>query len=625
MVELKIDSKKKTPVAKQWHACMISQQRNKSEIEIYPACDSVIGDWTFSIETATDDKPLKYKSVEITILFNPWSKDDQCYYKDEKDLEEYILNPLGRQFKGSYRDYYSVPWEYGQFEKDILDICITLVEKAFNGTINSKMSDPVEVSRGITRMVNSSDGDQGVLQGKWGKPYTGGKKPSEFSKSDDILRDWKKSGYKPVKYAQCWVFSALTTAVCRAVGLPCRSVTCFSSAHDTDNDTIIDTYFGASGEDKHGDSIWNFHVWNECYFKRPDLGSGNQYDGWQVIDSTPQESSHGAYQCGPCPVAAVKEGDVQPENVRFDAKFVFAEVNADRFMFLKLSPYSTLLMDIMTDVVGREIVTKQINRIQGESVKHNYKYKEFSRKEHEAVLTARNGEYEFERMWKNIAVDILDPGAVMVGQDVEFNVKVEMLREQFNPNPELFTNPDERTIGLVVVGVRVETYTGRIEGSIKTDAFEKEFTLRPGQEKRIPLKLEAGEYEEHLTEDAMLSVVAIVRCNSGDMFVAENRFRFRRPDIEMEVPEKAKVGETVPVKLSFKNPLHRPLTDCVLYIDMSHSERQTIPESDVRPGQEWKENVKVTVKKEGWNLVTAIFSCDQLDDISYFSYIWAEE
>ena len=34
-------------------------------------------------------------------------------------------------------------------------------------------------------------------------------------------------------------------------------------------------------------SCRNFHVWNEAWFKRPDLPDG--YDGWQVIDCCPQD------------------------------------------------------------------------------------------------------------------------------------------------------------------------------------------------------------------------------------------------------------------------------------------------------------------------------------------------
>ena len=35
----------------------------------------------------------------------------------------------------------------------------------------------------------------------------------------------------------------------------------------------------------------NFHVWNESWFKRPDLPDG--HDGWQAHDATPQETSEG--------------------------------------------------------------------------------------------------------------------------------------------------------------------------------------------------------------------------------------------------------------------------------------------------------------------------------------------
>ena len=35
----------------------------------------------------------------------------------------------------------------------------------------------------------------------------------------------------------------------------------------------------------------NFHVWNESWFRRPDLPDG--YDGWQAHDATPQELSEG--------------------------------------------------------------------------------------------------------------------------------------------------------------------------------------------------------------------------------------------------------------------------------------------------------------------------------------------
>lgn len=85
--------------------------------------------------------------------------------------------------------------------------------------------------------------------------------------------------------------------VCRALGLPCRSVTNFVSAHDTNGSLTVDKFFDEEGNEleKHErpdggtDSIWNYHVWNDVWMARPDLPSG--YGGWQAIDATPQEES----------------------------------------------------------------------------------------------------------------------------------------------------------------------------------------------------------------------------------------------------------------------------------------------------------------------------------------------
>ncbi|KAK3086757.1 hypothetical protein FSP39_022876 [Pinctada imbricata] len=175
-----------------------------------------------------------------------------------------------------------------------------------------------------------------VLEGNWTGNYEGGEKPTHWNGSDAILERYAETG-KIVKFGQCWVFSAVTVTVCRALGIPCKSVTCIGSAHDTDDSTCIDEYYAENEEgdmekSKYytSDSIWNFHVWNEIFVKRSDLHD-RTFDGWQVIDATPQEETSenlfkGAYACGPASVMAIKKGLC---NRGFDAKFIFAEVNAD--------------------------------------------------------------------------------------------------------------------------------------------------------------------------------------------------------------------------------------------------------------------------------------------------------
>jgi hypothetical protein len=81
-----------------------------------------------------------------------------------------------------------------------------------------------------------------------------------------------------------------------------------------------------------GDSIWNFHVWTECWFRRSDLASAhdtmNRAAGnWQVIDATPQEPSvSGRYELGPTQVGLIRSGET---SYSYDMRFVYSEVNAD--------------------------------------------------------------------------------------------------------------------------------------------------------------------------------------------------------------------------------------------------------------------------------------------------------
>jgi hypothetical protein len=126
-------------------------------------------------------------------------------------------------------------------------------------------------------------------------------------------------------------------------------VTNYQSAHDTHKSLTVDRFFSTNLDpldDRNRDSIWNFHTWTEVWMQREDLPNG--YDGWQVIDATPQEISSGLFRCGPASVLAVKRGQIQypygESNltalfkelmfflfffVFIDTGFVYAEVNAD--------------------------------------------------------------------------------------------------------------------------------------------------------------------------------------------------------------------------------------------------------------------------------------------------------
>ena len=75
--------------------------------------------------------------------------------------------------------------------------------------------------------VNGND-DNGVISGNWSGSYTGGRDPRNWNGSVEILKEWKRSGFRPVRYGQCWVFAGtLNTGTLRrwaVVGGPRRVI-----------------------------------------------------------------------------------------------------------------------------------------------------------------------------------------------------------------------------------------------------------------------------------------------------------------------------------------------------------------------------------------------------------------
>uniref|UniRef100_A0A8C6WI55 Protein-glutamine gamma-glutamyltransferase 2 n=1 Tax=Neogobius melanostomus TaxID=47308 RepID=A0A8C6WI55_9GOBI len=300
--------------------------------------------------------------------------DDSVYMENEEKIQEYVLNERGVIFKGSGNYISPMFWDYGQLEDDMVEIALTLLYVSPEHLADplkdeAARCDPIYVSRVISRMINSN-GDRGVLEGRWKGPYIGGMSPAHWSGSYPILKRWYNIGCHPVKFGQCWVFAGVMCSVMRALGIPCRVITNYESAHDCDKNLTIDVYHADWGvkEIPSPDSIWNFHVWCEGWMKRPDLSP--EFDGWQVVDPTPQELSGGAHQCGPAPVKAILNGNT---DLDYDVPFVFAEVNADCIDYLDGSKKT-----ISTDSrrVGQNISTKSVGSNKRWDITSHYKHKE---------------------------------------------------------------------------------------------------------------------------------------------------------------------------------------------------------------------------------------------------------
>lgn len=242
------------------------------------------------------DEYRKQLAAKVYLLFNPWCKDDTVYMESEEEKAEYVLNDVGYLYYGTSRYLGKMHWNFGQFDEDVFKCVLYLLEEHLDV---EHRNNSVVMSRKMSAAVNVQD-DGGVLHGRWDGEYTDGAKPTSWQGSVAILEQYMNTK-ETVKYGQCWVFSGVLTTVMRCLGIPTRSVTNFSSAHDTDRSVTIDECVDENDDmidELNYDSVWNFHVWNDCWMARPDLPVG--FGGWQAIDATPQETSEGWYYIRSC-------------------------------------------------------------------------------------------------------------------------------------------------------------------------------------------------------------------------------------------------------------------------------------------------------------------------------------
>lgn len=91
----------------------------------------------------------------------------------------------------------------------------------------------------------------------------------------------------------------------------------------------------------------------------------------------------GVYCCGPIPLKAIKEGEL---TYKYDAPFVFAEVNADVHTFMKRKDGTT--KKIISSVhVGLKISTKSVGSDRREDITHLYKYPEGRELHYDTTVT----------------------------------------------------------------------------------------------------------------------------------------------------------------------------------------------------------------------------------------------
>ncbi|CAL1532742.1 unnamed protein product [Lymnaea stagnalis] len=587
---------------KEWKASIKSKKDKALKVSITAPPSCFIGKWNVKIDVVRDSNIYRLELADpIYVIFNPWCKDDTVYMADANLLKEYVLNETGQIYYGSQSAVAPRPWNFGQFESCVLEVAIYLLDSSeLKWPVRGS---PVSVVRKISALVNSAD-DSGVLTGNWSGDYSDGRSPLSWTGSAAILEEFWKSK-RPVKYGQCWVFSGLSTTICRTLGIPARSVSNFQSAHDSDGSITIDFHYTSKGElddSVKNDSIWNFHVWNEAWMSRPELTSG--YGGWQAFDATPQETSEGVYCCGPVPVAAIKLGEV---TLPYDGPFVFAEVNADRVHWKKNKLGQWECISIDKNAVGKKMSTKAANSNEREDVTSNYKPEEGSAEERAAVLRANQTGSNRKDIYKQ------KPG------DVDFNLVQDRKETLVGDNFQLKLKMSNKTSNKRTVSGRMEVrtmyYTGVLADLVKSVVFtDVDVSSNPG---KIEIEIEAkeGDYSAKLRDCCMLDVTiwAVVK-ETEQYFVKKEDFRLLKPNLAIKAPSSVKLGEEFDAEVSFTNPLNQPLTKCFLVVDGLAQSRE-ISQSKVSAKSNFTAKITIKPTKKGNCQLIVIFNSQPLEDI----------
>ncbi|NXA48099.1 TGM4 glutamyltransferase, partial [Nothocercus julius] len=613
-----------------WRATITTSSSKECLVAVTSSPNAIVG--KYSLKVVTGSNSYKPENDAVYLLFNPWCQEDTVFMAGDAEKNEYVLNDMGYIYVGSADYIRGRPWNFGQFEELILDSCMYLLDQS--KLKPNARRDPVLVSRAMSALVNAND-DRGVLMGNWSGVYTGGTSPLVWIGSVAILQQYYKTK-QPVCYGQCWVFSGVLTTVMRCLGIPARSVSNFDSAHDTQEDLRVDIFLNENREPLSNltlDSIWNFHVWNDAWMKRPDLPAG--FDGWQAIDSTPQEQSQGVFQCGPSPLKAVLEGHVY---VNFDSKFVYAEVNADK-VYWKVNnvngqnKYTKLA--VVTNAAGKHISTKAVGQNRREDITVQYKYPEGSLQERRSMQTATSflsGSGSGTRYASAIV-----PRARM-REDVspsprdhdEEPPKPEVQLEITSKNPLYPGNPIDldiiaktfapksQTINLSA-SCQLQSYIGQIKANI--GCIKETIKLESKSEAQIPLKIAADKYMGMLAsvgDEDLIKVTVIAEIEGTDKkFIKDMSLTFQYPSITVEMPATAKVDEEFSCAFVFKNTLSMALRDCKLCVEgLGMFKMTSFDEGDIEPGRIIKSKIICTPKRAGEKKIVATLASIQVKGIS---------
>ncbi|KAM4032130.1 protein 4.2-like [Anomaloglossus baeobatrachus] len=559
-----------------WSARVVDCVQGKWKVSITSPADAIIGYYSIFIKL---NNGIVEDLGEFMMLFNPWCEDDQVYLYNEAERQEFVLSEDGIIYLGTESSAQPHPWHFGQFEEGIPEMCLKFLSMSPRYQQDPenhylKRNNPIYITREIGDMIGRWDEKDRV-------EFMCENRRSSYAlvSSVPILRLWFRGETLPA-CGHHWVFAAVFCTVLRCLGIPTRLVTNYNSAYDTDCTLQKDIYYDTNGARTHrsrNDSIWHFHVWNECWMERRDLHK--EYSGWQVLDATAQLKYSGDMHCsGPAPVRAIKDGHVE---LGYDTKLIFSKIHTETLVLVRDSKGNFRKAYSRIRHVGDGISTKSVGIDVQDDMTLNYKYPKGSNEEHEAVVRAKQLILQNQQdtdcsmmILSPVVVSITSKNDQLYGEDIGLSVTVHNV------------GGEEKDLELVLGAQSVHDY-----GITRTQFWSEKFHfhLSSGEERSVSGRINYSTYKKELLDNDLIRITALVKepkHDNGCYALTDQDVTICKPSMVIQMPKVVVQFQPVTAMVTLFNPLNETLNDCVIGTSgkgLLHGEK-TYRCKDVLPG-----------------------------------------
>lgn len=588
---------------KGWSAAVEERDAQHWTISVTTPVDAVIGHYSLLLQVSSKKQ---YPLGQFTLLFNPWNRDDAVFLQNEVQRTEYVLNQDGFIYLGTADCIQEEPWDFGQFERDVMDLSLNLL------SVDKQVKDwsqPAHVACIVGALLHALK-KKSVLPISQTQAAQQGALLYKRRGSVPILRQWLTGRGRPVYESQAWVFAAVACTVLRCLGIPARVVTTFDSAQGTNGSLLVDEYYNEegfqNGEGQRG-HIWVFQTSVECWMNRPDLSPG--YDGWQILHP---RAPHGVGVLGSCnlvPVKAVKEGELQLDPA---VPELFAAVNALCVVWKCCEDGKLELTNSNRKNVGNSISTKVVGSDRCEDITQNYKYPEGSLQEKEVLERVQK-----ERM--KLGEDTCPPSCEP-GDPLHLFLEApssQPLRGNGRLSVALINPTDKEKEVELVIAAQALYYNGVLATGLWR---QKQFLmLGPNQVLRLSTSLSFSCFEQNPPENTFLRVTAMARhSHAGLSCFAQEDVAISRPNLVIEMPKRATQYQPLTASVRMHNSLDAPMQNCIISIfgrGLIHREKR-YGLGSVWPGSSLNTQFQFTPTHLGLQRLTVEVDCDMFQNLT---------